>query len=72
MEELTWFASDRKKTSSTWLHRVVIVHWEGKFPSIASIRKLEDHVPVVDVRIDTKLPVDLTKEMFGDQADIPW
>ena len=60
MEELTRFASDRKNTASAWLHCVVIVHWEGKFPSIASIRKLQQHVPVVDVRIATELPTNLT------------
>ena len=67
MEELTRFASDRKNTSSAWLHRVVIVHWEGRFPSIPSIRKLEEHVPVVDVRIAKELP----KEVFGNQANTP-
>ena len=71
MEELTRFAADRKNTGSAWLHRVVIVHWEGKFPSIASIRKLESHVPVVDVRIAEGLPADLVEEAFGSRADIP-
>jgi len=56
MEELMRFASDRKNTSSAWLHHVVIVHWEGKFPNVASIHKLKEHVPVVDVRIATELP----------------
>jgi len=60
MERLTRFASDRKNTASAWLHRVVIVHREGNFPSIASIHKLKEHVPVVDVRIATELPKDLT------------
>jgi len=62
---LTQFASDRKNTNSARLHRVVIVHWQGKFPSIASIRRLKKHVPVVDVRISTGLPADLTEEVFG-------
>jgi len=60
MERLTRFASDRKNTASVWLHRVVIVDWEGKFSSIASLRELEEHVPVVDVRIAPELPKDLT------------
>jgi len=60
MERLTRFASDRKNTTSAWLDCVVIVHREGKFPSMASVHKLEEHVPVVDVRIATKLPKDLT------------
>ena len=60
MERLTRFASDRKNTASAWLHRVVIVHREGKSPSITSIRELEEHVPVVDVRIAAALPKDLT------------
>jgi hypothetical protein len=59
MEELTRFASDRKSTTSAWLHSVVILHREGKFPSIGSIRKLGEHVPVVDVRIAEELPADL-------------
>ena len=59
MGELAQFASDRKNTASAWLHRVVIIHQDGTFPSITSIRKLEKHVPVVDVRIATKLPMDL-------------
>jgi len=60
MEELIRFASNRKNTTSAWVHRVVIVHWEGKFPSIASIHELEEYVPVVDVRIAAELPTDLT------------
>ena len=59
MGELAQFASDRKSTASAWLHRVVIVHRDGTFPSITSIRKLEEHVPVVNVQIATKLPTDL-------------
>jgi hypothetical protein len=60
MEELTRFASDRKSTTSARLHSVVILDCEGKFPSIASIRKLREHVPVVDVRVAEELPTDLT------------
>ena len=45
MEGLTRFASDRKSTASAWLYCVVI----AQFPSVASIRELEKHVPVVDV-----------------------
>ena len=60
MEELMRFASDRKNTTLARLHCVAIVHPEGKSPGIASIRKLEDHVPVVDVRIATKIPTEMT------------
>ena len=60
MEELTQFASDRKSTASAWLHRVLIVHRDGKFPSADSVRKLRRHVTVVDVRMDDKFPKDLT------------
>lgn len=60
MEELTRFASDRKKTTSAWLHRVLITHRDGEFPSGASVRELGKHVPVVDVRFGTKVPRDLT------------
>ena len=60
MEELTWFASDRKDTASAWLHRVAIVHQGGELPSAASIRGLERHVSVVEVRVGKDLPADLT------------
>ena len=64
MEELMFFASDRKNTTSAWLHHVVIANPRGNFPSIASISALEEYVPVVDVRIATELPVDLTMRRF--------
>ena len=60
MKELAQFASGRKTTTSAWLHRVVIVHRDGNFPTAASIRGLEEHVPIVDVRFSRKLPTDLT------------
>ena len=59
MEELTQFASDRKNTGSARLHRVVIIHRDGILPDIVSIRWLEEHVPVVDVRVARELPTDL-------------
>ena len=59
MEGLTRFASDRKRTTSAWLHRVVIIHSDGILPNITSIRGLRSHVPVVDVRIAEGLPTDL-------------
>ena len=59
MEKLMRCASDRKGTTSAPLRRVVIVDPDGMFPSVASIRKLEEHVPVVDVRLGTELPDDL-------------
>ena len=61
MKELAEFASERKKTlTSTWIYRVLIFHQDGKFPSAASIRKLKDYVRVVDVRMGSELPEDLT------------
>jgi len=59
VEELTRFASERMNSASAWLHRVVIVHTEGEFPNIASIRVLGEHVPVVDIRMGSELPKDL-------------
>ena len=59
MKDLTQFASNRKKTALAWLHRVVVVHSDGILPSVASIRGLEEHIPVVDARIATELPMDL-------------
>ena len=53
MEELAQFAVNRKASTLTWLHRVVIVDQDGGFPTAASISKLEEHVPIVDVRFDT-------------------
>ena len=60
MEELTQYASKRKDTTSGRLYKVVIVHPDGVFPSITAIRKLKEHVSVVDVRIGAKLPGDLS------------
>ena len=59
MEELVRFSSDRKNTTSAWLHRVVIVNSRGQFPPFALIGELKKHVPVVDVRVGEKLPSDL-------------
>ena len=50
MEELTRFASSRRNTASAWLHHVTIDRWGGELPSSASIRELERHVSVVEVR----------------------
>ena len=60
MTQLTRFASNRKNTVLAGLHRVVIVHTDGKFPSAASIRVLQGIVPVVDIRFGKELPMDLT------------
>ena len=60
MEELAQFASDRKNTTSAWLHRVVIIHLDGRVPTAASIHGLEEHVPIVDVRFGRTFPTDLT------------
>ena len=59
MEELTRLASNRKNTTSTWLHRVAIINSKGILPKFASIEALRKHVPVVDVQIGDKLPADL-------------
>lgn len=58
--ELTRFADDRKKSASTWLHRVVVVSGEGRFPSIDSIHVLQRHVAVVEMWMGNTLPTDLT------------
>ena len=59
MEALTKFASGRKNTTSSWLHRVVIVSWGQDPPNFASIDALGAHVPVVDVQMGKRLPADL-------------
>ncbi|KAF9649588.1 hypothetical protein BDM02DRAFT_3186215 [Thelephora ganbajun] len=60
MGGLTRFSSNRRNTTSAWLHRVVIANSKGNLPSVTSINALENHVPVVDVRIAKQLPTDLT------------
>ena len=60
MKRLIRFASDRKNITQARLHRVVIAHRDGDLPSDDSVCDLEDHVPVVEVLVDTKLPTDLT------------
>lgn len=60
MERLTRYASKRKETTSAWLYRVVIVNPDGVFPGIGSVRNLARHVPIVDVKVGTELPKDLT------------
>ena len=56
MKELTRFASGRKSTTSARLHRVVFVGPQhGELPAAASIRKLEKHVPIVEVQFGRML-----------------
>ena len=60
MEELARFASDRRNTTSAWLHQILIVHRNGKFPSASSIHKLRRIVKIVEIRMGDELPTDLT------------
>ena len=59
MEGLTRYASDRKNTASVWLRHVVIVDSREIIPTEASIKALEEHVSVVDVRVGKEIPRDL-------------
>ena len=60
MEELTSFASERQNIpTSTWLHRVQIVHSDGAFPSAASVRRLRKYVKVVEFRMEDEFSMDL-------------
>ncbi|KAF9786440.1 hypothetical protein BJ322DRAFT_1210821 [Thelephora terrestris] len=60
MKGLTEFASERRNTAtSTPLHRVQIVHRDGVFPSAASIRRLREHVNIVEVRMEEGFSTDL-------------
>ena len=62
VEELKRFASNRKNTTSAWLHHVTIVgQGGGEAPSAASIRELENHVSVVEVRFTG-----------ADGSDVEW
>ena len=65
MEELTRFSSNRRCTSSAWLHRIVIVNSTGKLPPFALIDELGKHVPVVDVRVGKELPSDVKWNDLG-------
>ena len=60
MEELTRFASSRKNTASTWLHRVLFVSHVGRFPSAVSIHRLRSVVATVDMRTNHQIPKDPT------------
>ena len=63
VEELVRFASDRKNTTSAWLHRVVIVHSGVNFSGLSTVtstHELEKHVPIVEVRVGRDFPTDLT------------
>ncbi|KAF9784621.1 hypothetical protein BJ322DRAFT_1109331 [Thelephora terrestris] len=51
MEQLTRYASDRRGTTSAWLHQVKIVNLNGVFPSVASIHRLRKLVPLVEVKM---------------------
>ena len=60
MESLERFASERKNIVSAGLGRVVIVCQERESPSVESIRAVERHGSVVDVRPSPmELPDDL-------------
>ena len=59
MKVLTQFACDRRKTAVTWLYRVLIVDYFGKFPSPSSILRLKGYVKVVDFQMENSLPLHL-------------
>lgn len=60
LKNLRQFASDRKKTTSMWLGRIVVVfHPGGGIQGGNLVRTLEKDVPVVDFRFGTELPGDL-------------
>jgi hypothetical protein len=59
MKKLAQFASDRKSTTSAWLHRIVILYSNGTHDA-NHIHTLGKHVPVVEVRFGAELPTDLT------------
>ena len=60
MGELARFAASRKRTTTVGLHRVVIVSSACHFPSADSIRELGNEVAIVDTRMGTKLPMDIS------------
>ena len=72
MEALTQFASNRKNTTSTWLHRVVIVEsWSQNPPSVPSIGALRKYVQSVDVSVGRGLPADLVWKIPGRFMSFP-
>lgn len=60
ISELTRFASNREKSTSARLDRIVIINSEGILPSVVLINELRKHVRAVDVRVGEEFPSDLT------------
>jgi len=59
--ELAQSTSNRKNTTSSSLRRVVVINTsKTKLPSVASIARLREHVPVVEVMVGRELPKDLS------------
>lgn len=65
LAELTQFACERKNTTSTSLHRVVII--DTYRPTADSIMRLREHVPVVEVMEGWELPEDLS---WGESSGV--
>ena len=59
MDDLARFASDRANTTLASLRRVVIAGWNEEHPSVVSVERLRECVPVVEVMEERELPTDL-------------
>jgi len=62
MGKLTRFTSNHKDTTSAWLDRAVIINSNGNLPSGALVDTLRGDVPVIEVQLGKRLPMDLTRD----------
>ncbi|KAF9784681.1 hypothetical protein BJ322DRAFT_1065842 [Thelephora terrestris] len=60
MATLTQIALHRKNSTSKSLHRVVIVGSKWQFPPRASVQRLREYVPIVEVLMGREFPKDLS------------
>ena len=60
MATLTQIALHRRNNASTSLHRVVVIDSKRQFPPAASVKRLREHVPVVEVFEGKEFPKDLS------------
>ena len=61
MDELAQFTSDRANTTLASLRRIVIIGPIMEHPSAASIERLRERIPVVEVMKGSELPADLKR-----------
>jgi hypothetical protein len=60
MATLTHIALHRKNSTPNLLHRVVIIDSKGRLPPKASVKRLREYVPIVEVFEGREFPKDLS------------